>query len=101
MLRESVARLAADAPAQRRYLERLGVAPSADELALEIDDVLASVVDALPEATQRLLRQLDAMLDALSAQDLWTTDALVTRPEWADVRRLAQSVLASWPEHSG
>lgn len=94
-LREVLTRLAAPAAEQATYLDRLGVAPLADELALELQDA-ASRIPELVEAGHlsarqaELVRFVDGKLAAMSDEpNLWTIEALARRPEWADVRRLA------------
>lgn len=98
-LQHAVAILAADADAQRRWLlERFdGQTPGdADELAFHFDGLwmegrIQHAIEISPRARQRL-DELDRALDAMSGPEnaaLWTLDALVQRPEWARVRRLA------------
>ena len=87
--------LALPAEAQVRYLTEKGVAPSADELALEFDDALAGA--SLSQRERGLLAPLDAYLTGVRGPRhaaLWTTSALRTRSEWAEVRRLAQNALS-------
>jgi hypothetical protein len=100
-LRSAVQRLAAPADEQVRHLVELGSAPSADELALEFDDFFRPAVGALGDSVpaRRLmlrLADLDDLLRALSERDdpeLWTTAALETSPDWADVRERAAAAL--------
>jgi hypothetical protein len=90
-------RLASPAQAQIDYLQHLGVAPLADELALEFHDLYLLVPQL---AAQRVLahqqrKAVDAVsrkLDGMSTcQDtrLWMEDALRSHPDWVEVRRLA------------
>jgi hypothetical protein len=90
-------RLASPSQAQIDYLQHLGVAPLADELALEFHDLYLLVPQL---AAQRVLthqqrKAVDAVsrkLDDMSTcQDprLWTEDALQSHPDWVEVRRLA------------
>ena len=101
-LRAVLARLAAPAGEQVAYLEGLGVAPSADELALELADavgLLPGVVEAglLPRRQAERIRALDRKLAAMSGQPgLWSVTALEGHPDWAEVRRLA-AALATEP----
>src|SRR2546430_4270385 len=92
-----LARLALPAQAQIDYLRNHGVAPLADELALEFHD-LHLLVPQL--ATHRVLtRQQSEVVDAVSrkpeamsaCQDtsLWMEDALRSHLDWVEVRRLA------------
>src|SRR5207248_10895643 len=90
-------RLASPPQAQIDYLRNLGVAPLADELALEFHDLhlLVPQLTAQRVLTQQQSEALDAVsrqLDAMSAsQDtsLWMEDALRRHPAWVEVRRLA------------
>lgn len=90
-------RLASPSQAQIDYLQHLGVAPLADELALEFHDLYLLVPQL---AAQRVLtHQQSKAVDAVSrklddmstCQDtrLWTEDALQSHPDWVEVRRLA------------
>lgn len=88
--------------AQIAYLEKLGVADLADELALEFDGAfrpLAPLLEEIPEAWGLLsaLRRVDS---ALSVQDLqWEAAALTSSPSLAKIRRLASSALdEAWPD---
>jgi hypothetical protein len=88
-------RLAMPADSQIRYLTALGVAPCADELALEFDDALPGA--PLSPAEKAHLSALDRYLSRMSGPShasLWTTGALVTSAEWIEVRRLARQALA-------
>src|SRR5262249_17189597 len=89
-------RLALPPQAQIDYLRNLGVAPLADELALEFHD-LHLLVPQL--AAQRVLTHhqraaIDAesrQRDAMSAREetsLWLEDALRRYPDWVAVRGL-------------
>jgi len=90
-------RLASPPQAQIDYLRHLGVAPLADELALEFHDLhllvpqLAAQRVLTPhqsEAIDAVSRQLDAM-SARQDTSLWMEDALRRHPDWVEVRRLA------------
>src|SRR5215813_14772723 len=90
-------RLASPPQAQIDYLRNLGVAPLADELALEFHDLYLLVPQL---AAQRVLthqqrkavdtvsRKLDDM-STCQDESLWTEDALQSHPDWVEVRRLA------------
>ena len=90
-------RLASPPQAQIDYLRNLGVAPLADELALEFHDLhlLVPQLAAQRVLTQQQSEAIDAVsrqLDAMSAcQDtsLWMEDALRRHADWVEVRRLA------------
>lgn len=95
-------RLAAPPEEQVAYLKKLGVAPSADELALELDDLLYLVPqlvrdgrldDEGAEAIYDLDRKLADMSGPAKA-NLWTVEALLDGEQWLDVRRLAKQALA-------
>lgn len=92
-LRTAVARLAAAPEEQIAYLEALGTAPSADELALGLDDELRRVRSRL--AADHPLVLLDRRLDEMSGSEnaaLWRADTLYSQP-WNEVRLLAQEAL--------
>jgi hypothetical protein len=93
-------RLAAEAPTQQAYLQKLN--GTDDQLALGYDD-LFRVADArlcdgeITQIEYDALKELHTLLDAMSGPEkaaLWTVDALQSRPEWVEVRRLAGSALA-------
>jgi hypothetical protein len=98
-LRSAVGHLADPAAAQIAYLTELGVAPLADELALELDDLLgAALADPnLLEIPQReALTRLDETLKYMSGAehaDLWTTTALEGAAERRQLRDVARSAL--------
>ena len=99
-------RLASPSQAQIDYLQHLGVAPLADELALEFHDryLLVPQLAAQRVLTHQQRKAVDAVsrkLDDMSTcQDtrLWTEDALQNHPDWVKVRRLA--ALAAKALHS-
>ena len=90
-------RLASPPQAQIDYLRNLGVAPLADELALEFHDLhlLVPQLAAQRVLTHQQSEPIDGVsceLDAMSAcQDtsLWMEDALRRHADWVEVRRLA------------
>src|SRR5215510_7406162 len=90
-------RLALPPQAQIDYLNHLGVAPLADELALEFHDLHLLVPQLVAqrvltpqqsEAIDAVSRQLDVM-SACQDTSLWREDALRRHPDWVEVRRLA------------
>ncbi|GGN65852.1 hypothetical protein GCM10010112_27660 [Actinoplanes lobatus] len=97
----SVAVLALEADAQTAWLQRLGTAPSADELACEFDDgfrLAPTFIERgwLSGTAIPALTQLDDQLSAMSGNpnaDLWHIDALPHRAEWNRVRTLARAAL--------
>lgn len=93
--------LALPAAGQRRCLQIMGVAPLADELALELHDQVL-LIDRMVESgclnreDAEAARRLDALLARMSGAEnasLWTSDALSTRSEWEDVRHQAREFL--------
>lgn len=94
-----LSRLARPAKAQIAYLEALGAEQSADELALEFDDVAEaalSIPGLLSEGQQNLLRDMDRQLEAMSGPehaDLWSQRGLETSPAWTQVRAVARAIL--------
>ena len=95
----ALSRLARPAEGQIAYLETLGAEQSADELALELDDVAEgalSVPGLLSEEQQSLLRGLDRQLAEMSGKEheLWSQRALRTSPTWTQVRAAARAVLS-------
>ncbi|GLY52453.1 hypothetical protein [Lentzea sp. NBRC 102530] len=96
-----VRRLALPAQAQREYLESIGTAPSADELALEFDDVKHYLLRQAPEAVA-VAERVDALLDEMSGPGpVWHVDALEGSPQWAEVRALAAELLRLLPFDGG
>ncbi|MFI6101281.1 hypothetical protein ACIA8G_37530 [Lentzea sp. NPDC051213] len=92
-LKEAVGRLAMPADAQRAWLESIGTAPLADELALEFDDALIRHRAVSTEAAA-LVARINGLLEDMSGPGpVWHVDALATAPQWAEVRALAQEAL--------
>ena len=98
-LKEVIGRLAAPPAEQVEYLANLGALPSADELALEFDDV-AVLVPRLVERgglTREQHQAIDTLARMLSEmsnnEDVWTEASLWVHPVWAEVRGLASVVL--------
>jgi hypothetical protein len=90
-------RLASPSQAQIDYLQHLGVAPLADELALEFHDLYLLVPQLAGQrvlthrqskAVEAVSRKLDDM-SACQEPRLWVEDALRSHPDWVEVRRLA------------
>jgi hypothetical protein len=96
-LLEVLARLAAPADEQIVYLQDLGTWPGADELALELDDLVGFLPEAvgcgeLSEEEESLIRRVDDLLERMSGEEhaeLWNVSQLALAKEWAEVRRLA------------
>ena len=98
-LREALARVAGQPEEQVEYLRRLGSPESADELALELDDIAEAALSRegplTPEQRSRI-RELDQKLDGMSGvekADLWTETALRSTKEWEEVRQCAKVAL--------
>jgi len=99
----SLQMLAAPAPTQIRYVKNGGF--HHDELALELDDVLAAFLGNCqpPKPATLALDALDRQLDKMSAQanaSLWNDEALDHAEEWTIVRRLAKSALGYLDERA-
>jgi len=68
-------------------------------LALELDDVAEAALSTpglLSEDQQKLLRDLDRQLEAMSGPehaDLWSQRGLGTSPAWTQVRATARAIL--------
>lgn len=100
-LRRAIQSLSNDADEQLAELRDLGCAVGVDELALQFHDqaVLAIQLNELGEIIDEELetvRRIDSLLDRMSGEvnaHLWTSDALRTSPQWAQVRGLAQQFL--------
>lgn len=96
----ALSRLARPAEGQIAYLETLGAEQSADELALEFDDLADAALSApglLSSAEGSLLRDLDRQLEEMSGSErveLWSYRALRTSSAWAEVRAIARGALA-------
>lgn len=94
LLISALRNLAASAEEQAAYLEHLGVAPSCDELALDLEDALGE--QRLPPEFEAAVREVGAQLDEMSGQEkaaLWHVDALKSAKDWKLVRRLAAKAL--------
>lgn len=100
-LRRAVRSLSNDADEQLAELRNLECPVGVDELALQFHDqaVLAKQLNELGEISDEefeTVRRIDRLLDRMSGEvnaQLWTTDALRTSPQWAQVRGLAQEFL--------
>jgi hypothetical protein len=100
-LRDCLSRLAAPADQQTKYLQEIGVYPSADELALELHELVLLADSKLQEgeiakSERDEIAGLDSKLAAISGPEnasLWTAEALSSVPEWKEVRNLAKECL--------
>ena len=100
-IEKSLEILASSAADQQKYLEGLGSAPSADELALELEDFVvmlpAAVRDgALSEEQAAVIRQVSDFTASFSGREnvaLWRVDQLGSTWQWSEVRRLARAAL--------
>ena len=103
-LRAALQALAAPAPVQlARYPEFV---VKADELALDFGDALllvrhnrAAEIDSGQAAALAALDELFARMSGPARPELWTEDAVRSRPERVEVRALAAAALAAfgWP----
>jgi hypothetical protein len=106
-LERAVERLSSDAETQIEWLRSIHKSEGpviADELALELEDLWldgrhpglewASPSPMLRSNIEALDRTLDSMSGGERA-DLWTEEALRSRPEWDDVRILAAQALST------
>jgi hypothetical protein len=94
------------APAELQLARFPDFVVKADELALDFDDALLCVrqnraADVRPEQTA-VLSTLDGFITRMSGPaqpELWTEDAVRSRPEWAALRSLAAAALQAfgWP----
>ncbi len=94
----AVSRLARPAEGQTAYLRAFAVGNSADELALEFDDVRDAALPLLTVEQRRSVLALDEQLAAMSGlenADVWSHDALITSDSWTHVRAFARNALAS------
>jgi hypothetical protein len=97
---EILQRLPAPPSEQASYLRGLGLFPSVDELALDLEDLIRERPDAVARlevsADQEIgLKQLDGLLERMSEPDkrgLWSFDSLADAAECDEVRRLAVDV---------
>jgi hypothetical protein len=114
-LRQIVARLAAPAEEQVRYLDRISESmprvgspqdqPN-DELALELEDIFLAANDMiahaeLTESEKDAVRQLGALLRTWSGAGnggFWRCRALFEDPRWEEVRACAARSLALLPD---
>lgn len=93
--RRTVRNLASSPAEQLAYIERLGTAPSCDELAIEFDDAYQAVRDRLSGRLADLSCALESALDAMSGErrrDLWSTTRLANAHEWEAVRQIARAL---------
>jgi hypothetical protein len=98
-LAAAVRRLAEAPDRQIEYLRQLGSPVSADELALEFDDVAAAAVaeaHLLSDKQAEIVRQPTDLLSAISGPSrakLWTPNALRSASEWQEIRAVATQLM--------
>jgi hypothetical protein len=100
-LKGAVSRLAAPATDQVRYLREIGTFPSADELALEFDDLIFSrwrlrTECMISDEAASLVEILNTKLDSFSGkahEEEWDASALESSRNWAEVRQIAKQLL--------
>jgi hypothetical protein len=93
------------APGERALAKLPDGCAKADELALDFDHFYRAYVgnfgDELSAEARAALRTIDETLGRMSEQadaELWTDEAVVTHPAWAEVRRHATRALALFGE---
>jgi hypothetical protein len=100
-LQDSIALLASPAEAQIAWLKELDVAPLADELALEFDELTQLIpqlesAGVLDRGAVDAIAELSSAVEAIPAlREAWTEAALATDVRWANIRRLAGLALVS------
>ena len=100
-MEKSLEVLASSGADQLAFLQREGVAPSADELALALDDFIgmlpAAVRDGvISERQAAAIQKVSDLLGSFSGQEnapLWHVDQLGSASEWSEVRRGARRAL--------
>ena len=100
-IEKSLELLASSAADQLKVLQREGVAPSADELALALDDFImmlpAAVRDGVISKRQAAaIQQVSDLTGSFSGKEnasLWHVDQLGSASQWNEVRRLARVAL--------
>jgi hypothetical protein len=100
-IEESLEVLASSGADQLEFLQREGVAPSADELALTLDDFIgmlpAAVQDGVMSGGQAAaIQRVSDLLGSFSGEEnaqLWHVDHLGSASEWSEVRRRAREAL--------
>jgi hypothetical protein len=100
-LERALTNLSAPAERQIDYLHGMRMTDIADELALELSDVVGRVDEAvlhklLSPRTAESVKAVDQALSRMSGganAHLWNKEALRSRPEWQAVRQLALEAL--------
>lgn len=97
---KSVAMLALDADVQIQYLTRIGVAPLADELALDLHESLLALPNLGGQAWMtrdalESLHAIDRIFESAVDPAFWSVDSLRDGTEWSRIRQLAREVLTA------
>ncbi len=95
-MRAALLNLSASSAQQIARLEKLGVSPSADELALEFDDAFFLARDLLSGSLAKAIASLNELLEKMSNatdKNIWSVEGLQKAAEWRHVRRLAREAL--------
>jgi hypothetical protein len=100
-IEKSLELLASSAADQLDFLQRHALAPSADELALALDDFIvmlpAAVRDGvISERQAAAIQQVSDLTGSFSGEEnapLWHVDQLGSASQWSEVRRLARAAL--------
>jgi hypothetical protein len=97
-VRSALELIAADPQAQFDHVERLGTAPSLDEVALEFEDVRGLIPGLVhrglaPQQLEHMAKSIeDSFHEMEKSPDLWSRDAL-DRPQWQSLRTLGRQAL--------
>jgi len=97
-VRSALELIAADPQEQMDRLERLGTAPSLDEIALEFEDAHALIPGlvrrgAVPRQLEQVLTEIEADIQEMTRHpDLWSRQA-IDGPQWRSLRALGKQAL--------
>jgi hypothetical protein len=100
-LLDSVKILSLEAEDQISYLESHGFVDSADELALQFDDLYnfgGSAIGGVSEPIAHLLEDLYVLLTNMtnSKDNLWNFESLKNSNEWKKIRIISRDILNGW-----
>lgn len=93
--------LASNSAKQIEYLQKLGTAPSTDELSLELDDMMWVLDEGLSkgrlsERQVMAIKSISMIFDKMSESDdksIWDISALGKAEEWKKLRESAKEAL--------
>lgn len=102
LLRDALWQLSLEPDEQRKALDGMAVT---DELALDLDNAVASLAHASEEAGMTLgedvvaaLAHLNESLSAPSEDPLWDGEVLDRHPAWAEARAISRRLLSLLPQ---